>query len=113
MISQKRADAPKMIFLGRGSIGKREYEFWKEIIGYEIISGEGKCFRTTWSEMCELLDQEVPTILFDLGVPGWEDAAYWFESSGQIIQTIVGGFLEDVRNMSFGDSENIFLFSRN
>lgn len=40
MISQKRADAPKMIFLGQGSIGKREYEFWKEIIGYEIMFGE-------------------------------------------------------------------------
>lgn len=66
MISQKRADVPKMIFLGQGSIGKREYEFWKEIIGYEIISGEGKCFRTTWSEICELLDQEIPTILFGL-----------------------------------------------
>lgn len=39
------------------------------------------------------------------GVPEWEDAAYWFESSGQMIQTIVEGFLEDVRNMSFGDSE--------
>ena len=52
MISQKRADAPKMIFLGQGSIGKREYEFWKEIIGYEIIFGEGKCFRTTWKEIC-------------------------------------------------------------
>lgn len=66
MISQKRADAPKMVFLGQGSIGKREYEFWKDIIGYEIIFGEGKCFRTTWSELCELLDREIPTILFGL-----------------------------------------------
>lgn len=40
IISQKRADAPKMVFLGQGSIGKREYEFWKDIIGYEIIFGE-------------------------------------------------------------------------
>ena len=66
MISQKRADAPKMIFLGQGSIGKREYEFWKEIIGYEIMFGEGKCFRTTWKEICALLDREIPTILFGL-----------------------------------------------
>lgn len=66
MISQKRADAPKMVFLGQGSIGKREYEFWKDMIGYEIIFGEGKCFRTTWSELCELLDRETPTILFGL-----------------------------------------------
>ena len=61
-----RADAPKMIFLGQGSIGKREYEFWKEIIGYEIMFGEGKCFRTTWKEICALLDREIPTILFGL-----------------------------------------------
>ena len=66
MISQKRADAPKMIFLGQGSIGNREYEFWKEIIGYEIMFGEGKCFRTTWKEICALLDREIPTILFGL-----------------------------------------------
>ena len=66
MISQKRADAPKMIFLGQGSIGKREYEFWKEIIGYEIMFGEGKCLRTTWKEICALLDREIPTILFGL-----------------------------------------------
>ena len=66
MISQKRADAPKMIFLGQGSIGKREYEFWKEIIGYEIMFGEGKCFRTTWKEISALLDREIPTILFGL-----------------------------------------------
>ena len=66
IISQKRADTPKMIFLGQGSIGKREYEFWKEIIGYEIMFGEGKCFRTTWKEICALLDREIPTILFGL-----------------------------------------------
>ena len=63
---QKRADSPKLIFLGQGSIGKREYEFWKEIIGYEIMFGEGKCFRTTWKEICALLDREIPTILFGL-----------------------------------------------
>ena len=32
MISQKKAAVPKMIFMGQGSIGKREYEFWKGII---------------------------------------------------------------------------------
>ena len=44
------------------------------------------------------------------GVPGWEDAAYCFECSGQIIQTIVGGFIEDVGNMSFGNSEKYIPF---
>lgn len=66
MITQKKAAVPKMIFMGQGSIGKREYEFWKEIIGYEIIAGEGKCFRTTWKNVRELLDQNIPVILFGL-----------------------------------------------
>lgn len=66
IISQKKADAPKMVFLGQGSIGKREYTFWKDLIGYEVIHGEGKCFRTTWMEIRQLLDKEIPTILFGL-----------------------------------------------
>ncbi|GFI24738.1 hypothetical protein IMSAGC011_03542 [Lachnospiraceae bacterium] len=37
MIFQKKAAVPKMIFMGQGSIRKWEYEFWKEIIGYEVI----------------------------------------------------------------------------
>ena len=59
LISQRKADTPKMIFWGNSSIGKREYEFWKDIIGYEIISNEGKCFRTTLSEIKELLDRNI------------------------------------------------------
>lgn len=66
MISQKKAAVPKMVFMGQGSIGKREYEFWKGIIGYEVIAGEGKCFRTTWKNVRELLDQGIPVILFGL-----------------------------------------------
>ncbi len=56
MISQKKAAVPKMIFMGQGSIGKREYEFWKGIVGYEVIADEGKCFRTTWKNVRQLLD---------------------------------------------------------
>lgn len=66
MISQKKATVPKMIFLGQGSIGKREYEFWKGIMGYEVIAGEGKCFRTTWKTVRGLVDRDIPTILFGL-----------------------------------------------
>lgn len=66
MVSQKKAAVPKMVFLGQGSIGKREYEFWKEIMRYEVIAGEGRCFRTTWKEVRELLDRDIPTILFGL-----------------------------------------------
>lgn len=66
MISRKKAAVPKMIFMGQGSIGKREYEFWKGFIGYEVISGEGKCFRTTWKNVRELSDRDIPVILFGL-----------------------------------------------
>ena len=66
LISQKRAIVPKMIFLGQGSIGKREYNFWKEFIGYRIISNEGKAFKTTLNEVKALLDNDIPTILFGL-----------------------------------------------
>lgn len=66
LISQKRADSPKMVFWGNCSIGKREYEYWKNIIGYEIISAGGKCFRTTLNEVKALLDRDIPTILFGL-----------------------------------------------
>lgn len=66
MISQKNSAVPKMIFLGQGSIGKWEYEFWKGIMGYEVIAGEGKCFQTTWKNVRELLDWDIPVILFGL-----------------------------------------------
>lgn len=57
-----------MIFMGQGSIGKWEYEFWKGIIGYEVIADEGKCFRTTWKNVRELLNQDIPVILFGLDI---------------------------------------------
>lgn len=66
IISSKKAAVPKMIFLGQGSIGKWEYFFWKDIIGYEVIYSEGKCFRTAWNAIRELLDKKMPTVLFGL-----------------------------------------------
>lgn len=66
MISQKKATVPKMIFMGQSSIGKREYNFWSEIIGYKVIADEGKCFQTTWKKIKALLDQDIPVILFGL-----------------------------------------------
>lgn len=66
LISQKRAIPPKMIFLGQYSIGKKEYNYWKDMIGYEIIANEGKTFKTTLKEIQALVDQEIPVILFGL-----------------------------------------------
>ena len=62
LISQKRAIVPKMIFLGQGSIGKREYNCWKEFIGYRIISNEGKAFKTTLNEVKSLLKIQNPQL---------------------------------------------------
>lgn len=66
LISQKKAVSPKMIFLGQGSIGKREYNYWKELLGYTVISGEGKVFKSTFKDIKDLLDNDIPTILFGL-----------------------------------------------
>lgn len=59
LISQKRAIVPKMIFLGQGSIVKREYNFWKEFIGYRTIFNEFKAFKTTLNEIKILLDNDI------------------------------------------------------
>ncbi|GAA0127498.1 BtrH N-terminal domain-containing protein [Clostridium sp. CTA-19] len=64
LISQKRANPPKMIFLGSCSIGKRQYEFWKEFMGYDIIADEGKTFKKTLEKVKKLIDKEIPVIIF-------------------------------------------------
>ncbi len=61
---QNMIKLPKMS--GKSSIGKREYNYWKNLIGYEIVSNEGKTFKTTLKEIQSLLDNDVPTILFGL-----------------------------------------------
>lgn len=66
LISQKRATPPKMVFLSQGSIGKREFLYWQNLIGYKIISGEGKSFKTTLKDIQSLLDDNIPVILFGL-----------------------------------------------
>ncbi len=66
LISQKRATPPKMIFLANGGIGSNQYNFWKSIMGYELIASEGKSFKTTLSNITELINNETPVILFGL-----------------------------------------------
>lgn len=66
LISNKRAIPPKMIFLANGSIGRRQYDFWKHIMGYETIESDGKSFKTTLSVIIELIDHNIPVILFGL-----------------------------------------------
>ena len=64
LISQKMATPPKMIFLGSRSIGRRQYEFWKDLMGYNIIADEGKTFKKTIEKIKELIDREIPVIIF-------------------------------------------------
>lgn len=124
IISQKKANVPKMVFLGQGSIGKREYAFWKDLIGYKVIHGEGKCFRTTWKEIQHLLDKEIPTLLFGLDmfylpylqkfyhqqhIPGHvvlmvgydEDKVYIHDNSKGDVQTITVSDLEQAWAMGY------------
>jgi|GEM_PF-1069478 len=66
LISQKRAVPPKMIFLANGSIGSNQYNFWKSIMEYDIIASEGKSFKSTLSNIMELINNDIPVILFGL-----------------------------------------------
>lgn len=66
LISQRRAACPKMIFFGQGSIGKGQLAHWQELIGYQIIAGEGKSFKTTMKQVKALFAQRLPVILFGL-----------------------------------------------
>lgn len=124
-------------FVGQRGLDKfmKEFPKWKDVFAQEVlrkiylhfieytgsvlpelpyeISGGQSGIANPHRASRDKLAQALIKYRDSFGVPGWEDASYWFESSGQIIQTIVGGFLEDVRNMSFEDSENIFLIFRN
>jgi len=66
LISQKRAIPPKMIFLANGSIGNNQYNFWKDIMGYDLLASEGKSFKSTLSSIIELINNDIPVILFGL-----------------------------------------------
>lgn len=66
LISQKRAIPPKMIFLANGSIGNNQYNFWKSIMGYDVIASDGKSFKSTLSNITELINNDIPVILFGL-----------------------------------------------
>ena len=116
-------------FVGQRGLDKfmKEFPKWKDVFAQETlrkiylhfieytgsvlpelpyeISGSQSGITNPHQASRDKLAQALIKYQDSFGVPEWEDAAYWFESSGQMIQTIVEGFLEDVRNMSFGDSE--------
>jgi hypothetical protein len=116
-------------FVGQRGLDKfmKEFPKWKDVFAQEAlrkiylhfieytgsvlpelpyeISGSQSGITNPHQASRDKLAQALIKYQDSFGVPEWEDAAYWFESSGQIIQTIVEGFMEDVRNMSFEDSE--------
>ena len=66
LISQKRATPPKMVFFGQGSIGKDQFTYWRNLIGYNLETGEGKSFKTTMAQVRSLFEQSIPVVLFGL-----------------------------------------------
>lgn len=66
LISQKRVNPPKMIFMMSMSIGKRLFEFWSGRMGYRLIASEGKTFKNALSDIKALIDIGIPVILFGL-----------------------------------------------
>ncbi|SKC73340.1 Butirosin biosynthesis protein H, N-terminal [Maledivibacter halophilus] len=65
IITNENLMPPKMIFLGSG-IGKRQYEFWQDIMGYKIYHSEGEIFSSTVEDIKELINNNIPVILFGL-----------------------------------------------
>jgi hypothetical protein len=65
VITNKNSTPPKMIFLDSG-IGKKQYEFWQDIMGYKIHHSEGRAFTSVMPKIKELIDNDIPVILFGL-----------------------------------------------
>lgn len=57
---------PVRVFFGEGGIGRSEYEFWSDKLGYRMMSGEDLPFEETVRRIKGLIDREIPVILFGL-----------------------------------------------
>lgn len=65
-LSNKRMNPPKMIFMMQMNIGKQLFEFWSGKMRFNLFSSGGKTYKTTLSEIKELIDSDIPVILFGL-----------------------------------------------
>lgn len=61
-IKQLRAPAPRMTMWGSG-MGKNQYEFLTDVIGFKVSQTAGKSFRSTWKIAKTQLDQGIPVII--------------------------------------------------
>lgn len=66
-LSNRTNEIKKMLFFtGQHGVGKRQYEFWRKHIGFNLIAGEGKTFKHTVKIIKSLVDEEIPVLLFGL-----------------------------------------------
>ncbi|WP_125154777.1 BtrH N-terminal domain-containing protein [Clostridium rectalis] len=66
LMSEKNMNPPKRIFLSSCGIGKAQYDIWKDLMGYTVIADEGKEFKGTIEKVKELIDKDIPVIIFGL-----------------------------------------------
>jgi hypothetical protein len=66
LVSNKKADPPKIISFCMSSIGKKQYEFWSMCMDYRIHTKEGGSFKNTLNKIKSLIDRNIPVILFGL-----------------------------------------------
>lgn len=112
MISNKRATPPKLVFFSSGSIGRRQYEFWKDILNYTLITKEGRSFSTTLKEIKTLIDKDIPVILFGLDMyylSYHTNFYYKTHIPGHIILMV--GYDEDSIYLHDNDKENLVSLS--
>lgn len=61
-LKQKRAPAPRMVSWGNG-MGKAQYDFLADIVGYQWACSENKSFRTAWQAAKESVGRGTPVIM--------------------------------------------------
>lgn len=66
LISVPGTTASPLVFLSEGGIGRSEYLFWKDRLGYDLIEGTDRPFSETMKELYQLIDNGIPVILFGL-----------------------------------------------
>lgn len=66
MIYRPLEPIPVLVYWGEGGIGKSEYEFWQDKIGYRMHVLEGRDFDSTIQYAKELIDEGIPVILYGL-----------------------------------------------
>lgn len=94
-IKQKNAFVSKMVFWGNG-LGKRQYGFLENIIGFKMNTSEGTTFINALKKAKEYIDSGIPVILFGLNMyhlPYLEKYYHHIQIPGHIILMV--GYSEE------------------